>query len=83
MKNQKPDLPKSIVVILVILAVIISVIGTWSVLNEIDRLRAVPRRTIVSGTQQGKVAIVIKEPREPQTSLVTGNVAITIQKLED
>ncbi len=76
MENNE-DLPKSIVVVLVILAVAISVLGTATVLNELNSLNAAP---VWRGTpsQSAKIQLVVAEPVVGQP-LATGKVTFTVE----
>ena len=71
------DFPKSIVVILIILAVFISVFGTWTVLNEINSGRAVVTRD--NPVQGGKVSIGIIDPPSAYAT-AGGRVSVNIEE---
>ena len=78
--KKEDDFPKSIVVILVVLAVAISVLGTFTVLSEISKLNSAP---VYTGTRNaaGKVAVTIIDPNKiDSTGIIsaTGKVAFTL-----
>ena len=76
MNSEKSDLPRNVVIILVILSVIISILGSWTVLQETQRLSAISGQ---QGTpvQRGTVSVRISEPTQ-YSNAVTGQVAINI-----
>ena len=76
MENNE-DLPKSIVVVLVILAVAISVLGTATVLNELNSLNAAPVQK-GTPTQSAKIQLVVAEPVVGQAT-ATGKVTFTVE----
>ncbi len=72
------DIPKSIVVILLVLVVVISVLGTWTVLDEIEKNKLTPQ---ASGT--GQVRLNILNPdQEKQESVGSGKVSLNIKEAE-
>ena len=83
-ENTQGDISNKTIVVLVILTVLISVLGTLTVLNEVktqaDALAKVTHKT--SGTAVGQVSLTISGPA-PQTPKLepthsTGYVALTI-----
>ncbi len=77
-EKKEEDLPKSIIVILVVLAVAISILGTFTVLNEINRLNAAP---VYEGNQvqSGKISLTVIDPKEGLAT-ATGKVTFEIKK---
>ena len=77
-EKKEEDLPKSIVVILVVLAVAISILGTFTVLNEINRLNAAP---VYEGNQMqaGQVSLTVINPNAGLAT-ATGKVAFEVVK---
>lgn len=72
------DIPKSIVVILLVLVVVISVLGTWTVLDEIEKNKLTPQS---SGT--GQVRLNILNPdQEKQESFGSGKISLNIKETE-
>jgi len=68
------DIPKSIVVILLVLVVIISVLGTWTVLDEIEKSKITQQS---AGT--GQVRLNILNPdQEKQESFGSSKVSLEI-----
>ncbi len=73
------DIPKSLVVILLILVIVISVLGTWTVLDEIEKAQNVPTQTgTAPASAVGKVRFTIGSPEEVVESSVTGKVVLKI-----
>ena len=63
MEENKDDMPKSIVVILVVVAVAISVLGTFTVLTELSKLHNAP---VYEGnpTDTAKISFTVIDPNE-------------------
>ena len=81
-QKKEEDLPKSIVVILVVLAVAISILGTFTVLNEISRLNTAPRYE-GSPVQSAEIKLTIENPADYIPS-VTGKIILNVEnKPED
>jgi uncharacterized membrane protein len=78
--KKDEDLPKSIVVILVILAVAISVLGTFTVINEMNRLNSAPVYT-GSPVQTAKVSLTVIDPNAGMAH-ATGKIAFEIIRPE-
>ena len=75
------DIPKSIIVILLILTVVISVLGTWTVLDEIEK----SKMKIVEVGQNGQVRLnILPNPTEKskQESFASGKVSLKILEAE-
>jgi len=66
------DLPKSIVIMLLVLVVVISVLGTWTVLDEIEKTKLAKQTTAT-----GKVRLNILNP-EQKNSMGSGKVSLNI-----
>lgn len=73
---EDTDISKSIIILLVILTVVVSILGTWVILEEISQLQTAPV-TAQDGTASGRVNIKIIEPGVP-TSSSTGKVTFTV-----
>ena len=58
------DISKNTIIILVILTVVISVLGTWTVLNEVNNIKVVSSGQPDSGESHtsGKVTLTVTEP---------------------
>ena len=81
-ENMEDEMPKTIIVILVVLAVAISVLGTFTVMNEMNNLRVTP---VYKGTpsQSAKVKLTVQDPDVAQgLSSATGKVSLTVQRRE-
>ena len=74
------DISNKTIVVLVVLTVIISVLGTFVVLNEVSNLEKPNIRTVVRDetTQQGRVSLEILPREEPLTGSATGKVTFEI-----
>lgn len=77
--KREDDLPKSIVVILVVLAVVISVLSTFTILSEVNRLNLAPVQK-GSPSQTGKIQLQVLNPNEGLKA--TGKVTFTVLKGE-
>jgi len=76
--KQENDLPKSIVVVLVVLAVAISVLGTFTVLNEMKNMRVAP----IYGepkSNTGKISLQVEDPGQWKSS---GKISLTVEEQE-
>ncbi|MBT7391710.1 hypothetical protein HN827_02695 [archaeon] len=76
MGRKESDLPKSIVVILIVLAVFISVFGTWTIIKEMNS-KNLSGTNIESSKENGKVSISILDYKE-KTSQATGKVSLEL-----
>lgn len=79
--DEKEDLPKSIVVILVVLAVVISILGTFTVLTEINRLNNAPVQQGTS-SQNAKISLQVIDPNAPSGIKTTGKIIFQVLKEE-
>ncbi|MBN1503394.1 hypothetical protein JW930_07680 [Candidatus Woesearchaeota archaeon] len=75
-ENPKVDIPKSVVVILVVLAVVVSVLGTWTVMNQVSTVPVQASGAQGNPTQTARVALTVKNPVTVQT---TGRIAFTYE----
>jgi hypothetical protein len=75
MQPQEMDISKTTITILVMLTLIISVIGTWTVLSELNNVKVVK-----GSTATAKVGLTIAQPNTapPQAVETTGKVALKI-----
>jgi hypothetical protein len=76
--EQKPDLSQKAVIVLVVLTVLISVLGTVAVLNEVGNVRGVAVSKAEPQPAIGQVKLEIKAPNIPQSDSTTGRVALNI-----
>ena len=82
METKENDLPKSIVVILVVLAVAISLLGTFTVLNEMNSVYSAP--TFVrqpEPTQAGEIKLTIEDPNAG-IAKATGEIVFVYENTE-
>jgi len=77
------EVSKNTIVVLVILTVIISVLGTWTVFNEASKVRVVTPVVLPKENYQttGKVSVTIDGPKETFIG-GTGKVTIAIKDKE-
>jgi hypothetical protein len=58
------DIPKATIAVLLILTILVSIIGTWTVLESISVKEATPIEKIV-GASEGNIKFTLAEPQEP------------------
>jgi hypothetical protein len=76
---EKSEISKSVVIILLVLTVIVSILGTWTVLDEMQNAKPVPT---VPSKDYGNVMLNINNvPNAPQ-SFGEGKVSIKILEAE-
>jgi hypothetical protein len=81
-QNQAPsDISKKTIIVLVVLTVVISMLGTYTVINELHNVKPIAKQ----GSSQANVQFSITQPTtstpQPDTKAVgaaTGNVAFQI-----
>ena len=76
------DIPKGIILVLLIVTVLISVLGTWTVMDQLTGMR-VPYTPQEKASAKGIVAIKLIDPDAPappppEPALATGDVALQI-----
>ena len=71
------DISKTTITILVLLTLMISVIGTWTVLNEISSVHVAKQQPSIAS---GQIQLNIQPPSTPKTSEATGNLMLEIKK---
>jgi len=71
------DLSKKTITVLVVLTLLISGLGTWAVISEINNVN-VPVQEGRSGS--GQVSLNIVSPTEPVQNSATGQVVFEIKK---
>ena len=69
------DISKNTLLVLVVLTIIVSLLGTWTVINEATKVRAQPAGPAADATT-GKVSGDVLPPPEPVSA--TGQVVIAI-----
>ncbi len=71
------DISKNTVLVLVVLTIVISLLGTWTVISEATQLKVGGNSVeSPSGPAQGKVSITITEAPKPVST--TGKVSLNI-----
>ena len=75
---NSPDMSKSTIIALVLLTLLISVIGTWTVLNEISSVK-VSQQT--SSGSHGNVQLeVLSAHQNPKSDAISGQVSLIVNK---
>lgn len=69
------DISKRTVLVLLVLTLVVSVVGTWTILSQPT---AVYRTVDYNGPQDGKVSVKIFEPGEPVVPESAGQVSVNI-----
>lgn len=69
------DISQKTIVVLVILTLMVSVVGTWTVMDQLWRVQ--PAKS-VSGTTSGKVTLNVAHPRLPAEDAGNGHVNLVI-----
>jgi amino acid transporter len=81
------DIPKGIILVLLIITVLISVLGTWTVLDQVNSMRAVQPTAGPKSSATAQVGITIIDPDAPRAvrepSLATGRVSLMILNPEE
>lgn len=72
MSQGNSDISKTTITILVLLTLMISVIGTWTVLNEVNNVKLSQKPSSTTGV----VSLNIQQPSEPVP--ITGKVTLKI-----
>ena len=81
---ENNDISKTTITVLVLLTLMISVIGTWTVLNELSNVKPVQQSSAATGKVEltilpnGNANAIANSPQ--QTSAATGQVALEIKK---
>ena len=73
------DISKNTLLVLVVLTIVVSLLGTWTVINEASRVRVADDPVDEERPTTGKVSISVAEPPEP----VVGHVVLNIMKGEE
>ena len=68
------DISKNTIIILVILTVVISLLGTWTVLNEVNKIKFTSPEVERESLSSGKIILTIDPPEEIKA---TGQVVLT------
>jgi hypothetical protein len=81
-EKKENDLPQSIIVILVVLAVGISILGTFTVVNELNKLNSarIDRGTPV---QTGTIQLNIIDPNAKTYPTATGKLVFVVEDREE
>jgi len=80
---MKEDVSKSAIAVLLVLAIIVSVLSTFAVLNALEQPAQMPVQDVVkrTGSTQGTVGLTILGPQETESQ--TGTVSLTINRPGD
>ncbi|MBU0471054.1 MAG: hypothetical protein KKF65_00390 [Nanoarchaeota archaeon] len=58
------------------MTVVISLLGTWTVLNEVNSIRLTTPQVSKEAETSGKVILTIDPPKEPEVFSATGRVVL-------
>lgn len=72
------DISRNTLFVLVILTLLISVLGTWTVISQINAVPSTHQATSQSGS--GEVSFSLAPPPPPATDGATGRVAFQLSK---
>ena len=78
-EKKEEDLPQSIIVILVVLVVAISVLGTFTVLSEINKIKSAPVYREGSSSGLGEIRLEVQDPNALPNS-ATGRIIFKIEE---
>ncbi len=70
------DISKNTLMVLVVLTIIISLLGTWTVANEATKVSSIRQADNDNSVASGKVSLSVSEP--PQPVIATGKVTLNI-----
>ncbi|HLD89206.1 MAG TPA: hypothetical protein VI894_03290 [Candidatus Nanoarchaeia archaeon] len=73
------DIPRTTILILIILTVVISVLGTWTVMNS-AKAGGGQQVSIQGPSAVGTAELTIVKPSPPQTSTTEGTASLTVTK---
>lgn len=75
--SDSNDISKTTITILVLLTLMISIIGTWTVLNEVNNVKIVSQES----TSSGIVSLNLQSPNQPTEPVAaSGRVVLNILK---
>jgi hypothetical protein len=78
-EKKEDDLPQSIIVILVILAVAISILGTFTVVNEMNKMKPAPLYSESNPSGSGEIKLEVQDPNALPNS-ATGRIVFKIEE---
>jgi hypothetical protein len=78
-KLEKTEISKSVIVVLLVLTVIISILGTWTVLDEMQNVKTVPA---IPSREYGDVKLNINNIPGASHTFGEGKVSIKILEAE-
>jgi hypothetical protein len=73
------DISRNTIFVLVVLTLLISILGTWTVLTQLNNT-PMPQQYPAQGQTSGHVSFALAPPAQPSSSQATGHVAFTIAK---
>lgn len=73
------DISKKVVLVMLVIAIVMSVSGTWLVLENVDAART--RGFVIQDSEAGNLRLTIANTNlpDPEPSFSSGNVGIVIQ----
>ena len=79
--SMDEDISKNTLLVLVVLTILISLLGTWTVINETAKARAYAPTATGEASAQGRVSMTVKPV--PEAVMTTGHVTVTIINPDD
>jgi len=73
LQNNQKGVSNTTIAVLIILALVISIIGTWAVLNSITT-----QNSVVSGSSNSNTAVVTLNVMQPNVKSATGQITFTL-----
>jgi hypothetical protein len=70
------EISKATVAVLLVLTILISVIGTWTVLQSSAAIQNARSPTQVSGA--GRISLTVAQTKEPVTASNSGRIGLTV-----
>ena len=67
MKKEKEDIPKNILILMLMIVIIVSITGTWMVLDKVSNTEQMIQNKYV-GSAEGNIALDIEYDQKNQTN---------------
>lgn len=74
------EISKNTIIVLVVLTVVISLLGTWTVINEVNNIK-LTSQTLNKGTQSGQVTLTI-DPSPPPIEKIEATGQVVLSKIQ-
>jgi len=72
LQNSQKGISNTTIAVLIILALVISIIGTWAVLNSLNT------QTAIKSGSNGNTAVVTLNVQSPDVNTATGRITFTL-----